>query len=700
MTDDFLNNSLLYSKGVGPARAEILAKELGITTVMDMLNHFPYRFEDRRTISKVSQIDSSLASIQLIGKIERIYSEGSGKAKRLKAILYDNTGSIELIWFQGQTWVEKKLNINQVFFVYGKPAEFKGFYNIVHPEIEVFDPVLIKKEQRIKPIYHLTDLMRKRMVDSKALSQITYQIIHDPKFSIQEYLPKSILDFAKLIPLKQAYYQIHHPNSQAEGNQAVLRLKFNELFDLQMRILLQKQSVKKDIKGVLLHKIGPYFNQFYDNYLSFDLTNAQKKVIKEIRLDVKSGRQMNRLLQGDVGSGKTMVAWFTMLMAADNGYQSCLMAPTEILAQQHAQSLAEEATKLGLKLVILTGATKTKERRLILEQIKSGEAHFIVGTHALIEDTVIFHQLGISIIDEQHRFGVSQRAKLWATLAQPPHVMVMTATPIPRTLAMTVYGDLDVSVIDEMPPGRIPTKTLHKFKHQFVEVATFIRNQIELGKQAYIVYPLINESEKLDYQDLMSAYDEVARFFPTPQFHISLLHGKLKPQEKEQEMKRFKEGKTQIMMATTVIEVGVNVPNATVMVIENAERFGLSQLHQLRGRVGRSNAQAYCILITGKKVSDVAKKRIEALASTTNGFELAALDLKLRGPGDIDGTQQSGLLDLKLSDLVKDEQVLILARKLALDIIHNDADLLENSHQELKKHLKNIAKGKVWRRIS
>ncbi len=700
MENDFLNTGIEYIKGVGPLRAEILKKELGIFTVKDMLFHFPFRHEDRRAISKIEDVKSEASHIQLVGKIQEFAEEGQGKSKRLRAWFYDNTGTIELVWFQGQQWVKKKLNTQQVFWVYGKPQEYRGFYNISHPEIEVYDPQLIQKEQRIKPVYGLTEMMKKRNLDSKAISQITFSIIHDPRFSVEEYLPAYMLQKYGLISLKSALYSIHNPKTNEEISSALKRLKFNELLDLQLKILQRKSLLKKDIKGFVLSDIGAYFNEYYANHLQFDLTNAQKKVIKEIRQDVKSGRQMNRLLQGDVGCGKTMVAWFTMLMAADNGYQACLMAPTEILAQQHAESLKEEAEKLGLTLAILTGSTKTKERRVILELLKNGELNFIVGTHALIEDPVVFKNLGICVIDEQHRFGVGQRAKLWTQYKTPPHVLVMTATPIPRTLAMTVYGDLDVSVIDEMPPGRIPTRTVHKYKSAFTEVALFAENQIAEGKQVYIVYPLIHESEKLDYQDLMSAYDDVVRYFPLPKYHISLVHGKLKPAEKEAEMQRFKEGKTQIMMATTVIEVGVNVPNATVMIIENAERFGLAQLHQLRGRVGRSNAQAYCVLITGNKVSSIAKQRIKAMEGTTDGFEIAALDMKLRGPGEIDGTKQSGLLDLKLSDIVKDEGLLLEARNAAANLIENDLNFEKSEHQALKKHLSKIAEGKVWRRIS
>jgi len=700
MQNDFLDTAIEFVKGVGPARAELLKKELGVFSIADMLNHFPFRFEDRRSITKIEKVKQTETYIQLIGKIQDFADEGVGKGKRLKAWLYDDTGTIELVWFQGAQWVKKKLNREQVFFVCGKAQEFRGFYNLPHPEIEVFDPETIKKEQRIKPIYALTELIKKRGLDSKALSQITFAIVHDPRFSIEEYLSASILTENNLIPNKEAYIKIHSPSSLDDVNHALRRLKFNELLDLQMKIVQRKTQHKLEVKGVVLDEIATKFNTFYSEHLPFPLTEAQKRVLREIRMDVKTGKQMNRLLQGDVGSGKTMVAWFTMLMAIDNGYQACLMAPTEILAQQHAETITEYAALVGLKVALHTGSTKTKQKRTVLADLEAGNIDIIIGTHALIEDTVNFKNLGMVVIDEQHRFGVEQRAKLWAKYKLPPHVLVMTATPIPRTLAMTVYGDLDVSVIDEMPPGRIPTKTVHKFKKHFTEVALFAEEQIKQGKQVYIVYPLIHESDKLDYQDLMSAYDDVVRYFPLPKYHISLMHGKLKPAEKEAEMQRFKEGKTQIMMATTVIEVGVNVPNATVMIIENAERFGLSQLHQLRGRVGRSSAQAYCILISGNKLSKTARQRLQAMEKTTDGFEIAALDMKLRGPGEIDGTKQSGLLDLKLSDIAKDDQLLYQCRAVAEKLLKEDPKLELPVNRALKLHLQQQSKGKVWRRIS
>lgn len=698
--NDFLNTSIEFIKGVGPKRAELLQTELGIFTLWDMVNHFPFRHEDRTTILPISSVQNTEHSIQLRGRIERITKEGEGRGKRLKAYLNDGTGKLELVWFKGIDWMEKKLNTTNQFLVHGKPQAFKGSFNIVHPEVVVWDDASNHTQMRIKPIYSLTEMLKKRGLDNKILSQVTYSIVNDSRFTVQEFLPATVIKENGLINLISAYKHIHSPKNGADIDHAIHRLKFNELFNLQYKILSRKTEVKMKVKGVVLAQIGTYFNSFYNDHLSFDLTNAQKRVLKEIRGDVKNGEQMNRLVQGDVGSGKTIVAWFAMLMAIDNGFQACLMAPTEILAQQHYESLLAYAEMLNLNIALLTGSTKSKSRKVVLEQLKSGELHAIIGTHALIEDPVKFHNLGMCIIDEQHRFGVAQRAKLWTQYNPAPHVLVMTATPIPRTLAMTVYGDLDVSAIDEMPPGRLPVRTVHKYKSQFTEVALFAEQQVKAGKQVYIVYPLIHESDKLDYQDLMSAYDNIIRYFPLPEYQISLVHGKLRAADKEAEMKRFKEGKTQIMMATTVIEVGVNVPNANVMIIENSERFGLSQLHQLRGRVGRSNAQAYCILLSGNKLSNTAKQRIRAMESTTDGFEIAALDMKLRGPGEIDGTKQSGIMDLNLSDIVKDEELLYITRKVVSDLLENDPNLELSQHRSLKEHFQKILRGKVWRRIS
>jgi len=698
--NDFLNTKIEFVKGVGPKRAELLQTELGIFTLWDMVNHFPFRHEDRTEIIPISAIGNAEHSVQVRGKVERFSIEGKGRGKRLKAFINDGSGVLELIWFKGIDWVEKKLNKKDVFLAHGKPQEFNRSFNIVHPELVVWDEATIHAQMRIKPIYSLTEMLKRRGLDNKVLSQVTYAIVNDSRFSLTEFMPAKMLQENELINITKAFKQIHSPKGGDQIKAALYRLKFNELFNLQYKILSRKSEVKARFKGLVFDTVADKFSTFYKDHLEFKLTGAQKRVIREIRQDVKTGQQMNRLVQGDVGSGKTIVAWFAMLMAIDNGYQACLMAPTEILAQQHYESLSEYAELLGLNIALLTGSTKAKVKRELIAQLSSGELHIIVGTHALIEDPVTFQNLGMCIIDEQHRFGVAQRAKLWTQYNPVPHVLVMTATPIPRTLAMTVYGDLDVSAIDEMPPGRLPVRTVHKYKSQFSEVALFMEQQVKAGKQVYIVYPLIHESEKLDYQDLMSAYDNIIRYFPLPNYQISLVHGKLKPTEKEKEMKRFKEGVTQIMMATTVIEVGVNVANANMMIIENAERFGLSQLHQLRGRVGRSSSQAYCILLSGSKLSSTAKQRLKVMEATTDGFEIAAMDMKLRGPGEIDGTKQSGLMDLNLSDIVKDEELLYKTRKVVADLLEEDPNIEMSEHRGLKVHFQMLMKGKLWRRIS
>ena len=698
--NNFLDTSIAFLKGVGPNRAELLRKEIGVSTYRDMVQYYPFRFEDRRKIFTIQEVSTVESSVQLIGVILRFGIEGQGKGKRLKALFQDKTGTMELVWFRGIDWVKKSLEVNVPYLVQGKPVEYRGFYSITHPEFSIYDEAAVAKQMRIKPIYPLTEMLKKRGVDNKYLAKLSLQIVSHNDFLPEEYMPNYLLQKYALENMQRAQTWIHAPENNEHITAALKRLKFNELFNLQFKILKHKESRQEKFKGYAFESIGEFFNTFYKDHLGFDLTNAQKRVLKEIRKDVQTGAQMNRLIQGDVGSGKTIVAWFAILMAIDNNTQASLMAPTEILAQQHYSSFKEYGDKLGLKVALLTGSTKKKDRLWILEDLASGELDVVVGTHALIEDPVVFNQLGMVIIDEQHRFGVAQRAKLWTKYNPAPHVLVMTATPIPRTLAMTVYGDLEVSVIDEMPPGRKPVQTIHKYQSKLPEVLLFSKSQIEKGKQVYIVYPLINESEKLDYQDLMSAYDDVIAFFPLPEYHISLVHGQLKPQEKDAEMQRFKEGKTQIMMATTVIEVGVNVPNASVMIIQNAERFGLSQLHQLRGRVGRSSSQAYCILLSSAKLTKTGKKRIEAMVSTTDGFELAELDMKLRGPGEMDGTRQSGLLDLNLSSITKDEGLLNLARSAIKELLQSDPDLKESRHTALRNFLKTFKKGELWRRIS
>lgn len=696
----FLEQSIEYLKGVGPRKAELFKKEVGVKTYMDLLEYFPFRFEDRRKLYRIQEVKDIATTVQVVGQIVSITEEGEGRKKRLRALLKDDTGDLELVWFSGRDWVRKNIKLQSTYLIQGKPQSFRGQISIAHPEFVLYDKDQLKRELSIRPIYHLTDALKRAGVSNKLIFQLTKQIVFHRDFTAPEWLPQHILEEENLVNLRNALAWIHHPSSTEQINQALKRLKFNELFLLQFKINHYKATRAARLSSYSFEHIGTHFNHFYKDELSFNLTNAQKRVIKEIRRDVQSGAQMNRLVQGDVGSGKTIVAWFAMLIALDNQTQTAFMAPTEILARQHFETLSEYAQNIGVEIAILTGSTKKKEREAILESLQNGSLDILIGTHALIEDPVQFNKLGLAIIDEQHRFGVAQRAKIWTKYNPAPHVLVMTATPIPRTLAMTLYGDLDVSVIDEMPPGRKPTRTIHKYNSKLSEVLLFAEKQIEQGKQVYIVYPLINESEKLDYQDLMSAYDDIARYFPLPKYHIGLVHGQLSAKEKDDEMLRFKKGDTQILMATTVIEVGVNVPNANVMIIVNAERFGLSQLHQLRGRVGRSSTQAYCILLTGDKLSQTGKKRMEAMVSTTNGFELAELDLKLRGPGEIDGTRQSGLVDLKLSSITQDEPLLILVQKCIGRLLSLDMDLEQAQHRALKNHLKAKGLGAQWRRIS
>lgn len=696
----FLEQSIEYLKGVGPRKAELFKKEVGVKTYMDLLEYFPFRFEDRRKLYRINEVKDTATTVQVVGQIVSITEEGEGRKKRLRALLKDDTGDLELVWFSGRDWVRKNIKLQNTYLIQGKPQSFRGQISIAHPEFVLYEKDQLKRELSIRPIYHLTDALKRTGVSNKLIFQLTKQIVFHRDFAVPEWLPQHILEEENLVNLRNALAWIHHPSSIEQINQALKRLKFNELFLLQFKINHYKATRAARLSSYSFEHIGAHFNHFYKDELSFNLTNAQKRVIKEIRRDVQSGAQMNRLVQGDVGSGKTIVAWFAMLIALDNQTQTAFMAPTEILARQHFETLSEYAQNIGVEIAILTGSTKKKEREAILESLQNGSLDILIGTHALIEDPVRFNKLGLAIIDEQHRFGVAQRAKIWTKYNPAPHVLVMTATPIPRTLAMTLYGDLDVSVIDEMPPGRKPTRTIHKYNSKLSEVLLFAEKQIEQGKQVYIVYPLINESEKLDYQDLMSAYDDIARYFPLPKYHIGLVHGQLNAKEKDDEMLRFKKGDTQILMATTVIEVGVNVPNANVMIIVNAERFGLSQLHQLRGRVGRSSTQAYCILLTGDKLSQTGKKRMEAMVSTTNGFELAELDLKLRGPGEIDGTRQSGLVDLKLSSITQDEPLLIQVQKCIERLLSLDMDLEQAQHRALKNHLKAKGLGAQWRRIS
>ncbi|WP_304237072.1 ATP-dependent DNA helicase RecG [Jiulongibacter sediminis] len=693
-----LNKPIDYLRGVGTQRADLLKTELGIFTYTDLLQHYPFRYEDRSTFHTIKGIHEEMEAAQIKGRLVSLQKIGSARKQRLVAEFSDHTGTLELVWFQGIKWVEKKLRIGGEYLVYGKPVRFGSKFNITHPEIDLLTPAN-SKTGGFKPIYSLTDKLRKKFVDSKALGQITFNALHDLGKQIPENLPQSLIEKFKLIPRYQAFHLIHHPKDFSHVKHATRRLKFEELFYNQLNLINQKLIKKSENEGHLFTKTE-LLTTFYEKHLPFELTGAQKKVIKEIFFDFKSGRQMNRLLQGDVGSGKTIVSFICMLMAIDSGAQCCIMAPTEILATQHFHGLREFAEALDLKIEILTGSTKKKERELIHMGLRDGSCKIIVGTHALLEDVVQFQNLGLCVIDEQHRFGVAQRAKLWnKNKEKHPHILVMTATPIPRTLAMTLYGDLDVSVIDELPAGRKPIKTVHRYDSKRLEVFQFVRDEIKKGRQVYIVYPLIEESEQMDYKNLMDGYESVARAFPNEA--LSIVHGKMKAQDKEFEMQRFVKGETSIMVATTVIEVGVNVPNASLMIIENAERFGLAQLHQLRGRVGRGAEQSYCILMSGVKLSSDSRKRIQTMVETNDGFRISEVDLELRGPGDMAGTQQSGLVDLKIASLATDGKILTFAREAALSILDDDLKLEKPENQMINRHLKSgKAEHLNWSKIS
>ncbi len=660
-----------YVKTVGPQRADILKKELGIFTAGDLLNHFPFRYVDRTRFYKVKELNEDMPYVQLQGQITSLKSFGAKRATRMNAIFKDETGSIDLAWFQGITWVRDTIHAGTEYVIFGKPTIFNGRFNIVHPEVETVAKFNEEKQSGFQPVYSTTEKCKAKGLDSKGIMRLMKVVMNTMPKELSETLPQPLIDSLKLMSFRDALMQIHFPTETMALKNARFRFKFEELFYIQLKLLLARQKRIDTYKGKAFSEVGEHFNSFYKNYLPFDLTDAQKRVLKEIRKDTNTGKQMNRLLQGDVGSGKTVVALLTMLLALDNGYQSGMMAPTEILATQHFQSLKDLLKDLPVNVELLTGSTPAKKKREILEGIKNKSIHFLVGTHALIEDPVQFANLGLVVIDEQHRFGVQQRAKLWMK-DQPPHVLVMTATPIPRTLAMTLYGDLDISVIDQMPVGRKPIKTAHYFESGRLRVLGFMREQIKQGRQIYVVYPLIEESEKLDYSNLMAGYDAIAREFPLPEFRVSIVHGQMKSKDKDYEMQQFVKGITHIMVATTVIEVGVNVPNASVMIIESAERFGLSQLHQLRGRVGRGASQSYCVLMTGNKLSAVARQRMETMVRTTDGFVIAETDLKLRGPGDITGTQQSGLMDLKIAEISKDGAILEVARNAVTDLLAKD----------------------------
>ena len=698
-----LDTAIEYLKGVGPQRAEVLKKELGVFTFGDLLFHFPFRYIDRTKFHRIQDIRTEGEQYQVKGMLRRLETLGEGRAKRLVGTLRDESGSIELVWFQAIQWLERTLKVGKEYVVFGRASVFNGRFNIPHPETEEVTPENIQSARTFDPVYPSTDKLTQKGLDAKGLRKVLRTLLDViTPADLPETLPDSLLQAYRLTSRWEALQKIHFPENQRELDAATRRLKFEELFFLQLRLLQIRRRRKDSSKGFVFDKIGDYFNEFFHKKLPFELTGAQKRVIREIRTDLAAGQQMNRLIQGDVGSGKTVVALMTMLMALDNGYQSCLMAPTEILAQQHFTNITELVGDLGVNVGFLSGTVKGKKREAILEQLAAGDMHIVIGTHALIEDWVVFQKLGLSIIDEQHRFGVEQRAALWKKGAGlPPHILVMTATPIPRTLAMTLYGDLDVSVIDELPPGRKPITTMHKTEHHRLRVQGFMREEIAKGRQVYVVYPMIEETEKADMLNLMAGYEALSRDFPPPEYQISIVHGKMKAADKDYEMKRFVKGETHIMVATTVIEVGVNVPNASVMVIENAERFGLSQLHQLRGRVGRGAEQSYCILMSGYKLSADGRERLQTMVQTNDGFVIAEADLRLRGPGNMEGTQQSGMLRFHIADLGRDGQILSAAREIAAKILEADPALAAPENARLRAHLEATGKeARVWSRIS
>ncbi|MBI4945891.1 MAG: ATP-dependent DNA helicase RecG [Bacteroidetes bacterium] len=724
--DSFLSTEIKFLKGVGPERANALSNELNIRTFSDLLNHFPFRYVDRTRFYKIKEINTDMPFVQFKGKIVNAEVMRANKGKCLTAKVSDETGSVELIWFKGINWVAPKLKPNTEFIIFGKPTDFNGKTNIAHPEIEIASEENILIAKKLQPVYNTGEKLKSRWLDSKGIWKLQRTLVAQINKNIPETLSQEILKKHNLISREEAYKQIHLPDNHEMLKQATLRLKFDELFFLQLRLLQVKGIRKKTYSGLVFDKVGSYFNDFYNHHLPFPLTGAQKRVLKEIRQDMGTGKQMNRLLQGDVGSGKTIVALMSMLIALDNGFQACIMAPTEILANQHYKNLSKllgfphlppsEGAKIPL-VALLTGSTKKNEREKIHSLLHNGKLNILIGTHALIEEEVQFKNLGLVVIDEQHKFGVAQRSKLWkksqvslggedlegasVKVFVPPHVLVMTATPIPRTLAMTLYGDLDVSVIDELPPGRTPVKTVHRYYAKHPQVFQFIKEQIQKGRQVYIVYPIIEESKFMDYKNLEEGFELIKKNFPPPEFSLGMVHGRLKPKLKEEQMKQFAEGKTNILVATTVIEVGVDVPNATLMVIESAERFGLSQLHQLRGRVGRGAEESFCILMTDYKISGDACTRMETMVRTTDGFEIAETDLRLRGPGDMSGTQQSGILDFKIADISKDAQLLQYTRGIAEELLKTDSELINPENVPILSELNRIKKAKpYWGRIS
>ena len=696
---DLDKRSIMYLPGVGPKKAEILQKEAGIASYEDLLYYFPYKYIDRSRFYKVAEITGDMPYIQLKGRILFFDTLGEGRARRLVGKFTDGTGTIDLIWFKGLNYVTEKIKPGVDYIVFGKPTEFGHIYTIAHPDMDSVDQA-DKVANGLTPFYSTTEKMKKSFLNSRAIQNLQYTLLNSLNWTLPETLPEYLLAQIQMMPFAEAIRNVHFPESVEKLRKAQLRLKFDELFFIQLNMLRSATLRKRKLRGIVFASVGDCFNTFYKDYLPFELTNAQKRVVREIRTDMGSGRQMNRLLQGDVGSGKTLVALLAMLLAIDNHCQACIMAPTEILAAQHYATIKGFLKDMPVQVALLTGSTKKKERNRILPAIANGEIQIVVGTHALIEDSVNFASLGLAIIDEQHRFGVEQRSRLWTKNVIVPHVLVMTATPIPRTLAMTLYGDLDVSVIDELPPGRKPVLTVHRYDNKKAQLYDFLRKEIRLGRQVYVVYPLIEGSEKLDYKNLEEGFETFQSVFP--EYKVCMVHGRMKPAEKEAEMQKFVSGEAQILMATTVIEVGVNVPNASVMVIESAERFGLSQLHQLRGRVGRGAEQSYCVLVSSYKLSNETRKRLEIMVNSNNGFEIAEADLRLRGHGDLEGTRQSGEgIDLKIANLAADGQILQYARDMAQEVLNEDPDLLSEANRILNERLKILFSRKInWGMIS
>ena len=698
---DPLQTSIEYLKGIGPNRAILLREELGLRTYQDLLHFFPNRYIDRSRFYPLNELPKNNAEVQIKGEITQIKTVPMKRGKRLVAHFSDGNSTLELVWFRGHKWIQEQLKINTPYVAFGRLSWYGNKPNMPHPELTLATEYEAKKMGALHPVYPSTEKLINKGVTQRIMKQMLYNLFQITGNQFQENLPDYLLKELQLISRKAAIINAHFPKDTETLTQAQRRLKFEELFYIQLQLIQKNRLQKQKIKGYVFEKVGATFNTYFKHHLPFELTGAQQRVIKEIRHDMGTGKQMNRLLQGDVGSGKTIVALLSMLIANDNNFQSCLMAPTEILAAQHYQSIREALGGMEINVALLTGSVKGAERRTIFEALAEGSLHLLIGTHAVIEEKVQFKNLGLAIIDEQHRFGVAQRAKLWKKNTLPPHVLVMTATPIPRTLAMSVYGDLDISIIDELPPGRKEIKTVLRTDAKRLNVFQFIKEEIAKGRQIYVVYPLIQESEKMDYKDLMDGYESLERTFPLPDYQISIVHGKMKPADKDYEMQRFVSGKTQIMVATTVIEVGVNVPNASVMIIESAERFGLSQLHQLRGRVGRGADQSYCILMSGNKRSQEAQTRLQTMVQTNDGFEIAEVDLRLRGPGDLMGTQQSGVLQLKIADLLKDQEILKTARYFAKKIVEMDPDFAAIEHQRIgQTYAKITAHKNIWNYIS